>query len=515
MRGVGPKTIGIAVLFVAFLLGSVNSIARTSFSILDTDSTTYIIIVMLMIFAFIAFYLKEDLKLSTSKKTIAIGAGLFVAYVVVLSYLRVSMSYAFATYRIDGIMFPLLLASLIVTLFGLGSLKRFNRLIVYSVFASPLLLMPFILANGVFANFNAGIVYGILKAAGINAVKSGITIGGASASTITIANTCVPLGIFIATVMLLLPLAYLYDGKLSRKALWVGSAVAAVLVLNIFRMSAIALVWANSGISGAVTLFHEFAGAFIFYIVIALFVLLAGRFGLSLRGARITKRSYAATRNAKLPLYPITFALLFGILAFILTMSYSSMLYASAANFSSSYNATANPQQLVGVELGALRANGFNVSNEGAMQSFEVYAARDAGNTSANSTIYIVSGYLDKPVPGVQMFRNTSVSNVTAELLPNGISLISAESTSNSTVFHLNYFSEPYLVNGSEVSVNYEMFATAGRGVGICGNGSVNRGPTITAAVDGFESAIYNFLSGHFGRTAPLCYAYEIASKAS
>ncbi len=510
MRGVNRKTIGIAVLFVAFLLGAVNSIARTSFTILDTDSTTYIIIVMLMIFPFIAFYIKEDLNVAGRRRDLAIGAALFVVYVVIVSYLRAAMSFAFATYRIDGIMFPLLLASLVITIFGLESLKRFNRLLIYSVFASPLLLMPFILANGAFANFNAGIVYNILRLAGVNAAKSGIAITGASASTIKIASTCVPIGIFIATIMLLLPLAYLYKGRMRNKALWIGAAVIAVLLLNILRMSAIALVWAHSGISGAITLFHEFAGEFIFYIVIALFVLLAGKFGLSLRGALVPRKRRAPV--GRLPLLPIILALVYGALAFVITLPYGSMLYASPAQFSNAYNASANPQQLVGIELHALAAPGFNVSNDGSMNSFEIFTVR---NVSTNSSMYVISGYLDRSVPGVQMFRNTTLRNVETNLLPNGISLVSAISESNGTSFYLDYLSAPYMVNGSEVSVNYEVFAPTNESVSMCRPGSIREGSAVSAAVDRFESSIYNAFMGRYNGSAPLCYSYEIAMGAT
>ena len=519
MKGVSQKTVGIAALFVAFLLGSVNSIARTGFSILDTDSTTYIIIVMLMMFAFIVFYLKEDIQMSTRKRDMVIGGVLFAAYVLVMSYLRVSMSYAFATYRIDAIMFPLILASLIVTLFGIRHLRKFNKLMVYSVFASPLLLLPLIFANGAFANFNSDIVYSILRIVGTNVVKSGVVISGtASSAAVTIASTCVPVGIFIATAMLLLPLAYLYEGKRSKKALWISMAVVAVFVMNIIRMSVITLVWAHSGIGSAVALFHAFAGEFIFYIAIVMFVLLAGRFGLSLKGKTKVK-ARGAKGQGRIPVYHVAFALLLGAMAFMLTLPYGSMLYASATHFYGAYNASSNPQQLVALELNSLSVTGFNTSNTGSMNGFEIYTAtsnaiRPDAMNALNPSIFIISGYLNRPVPGVQMFRNTTVDNVTAELLPNGISLISATSTSNNTNFNLNYFSAPYEINGSYVSINYEAFASATSGASLCG-GLPARGQAIILAVNRFESAIDNFLTGHFGSAAPLCYAYQIAAGAS
>ena len=55
MQAEKQRPLGSLSLFVAFLLASINSIAVSSLSVLDTDPSTYVIVVMLMLFAFIMF----------------------------------------------------------------------------------------------------------------------------------------------------------------------------------------------------------------------------------------------------------------------------------------------------------------------------------------------------------------------------------------------------------------------------------------------------------------------------
>jgi len=57
------KMIGIIVLLVAFFIGSFNILYRTGFVIQDNDPTTYIVVVMLMLFVMLGFGVKEELIL--------------------------------------------------------------------------------------------------------------------------------------------------------------------------------------------------------------------------------------------------------------------------------------------------------------------------------------------------------------------------------------------------------------------------------------------------------------------
>src|SRR5208282_3427401 len=99
-----------------------------------------------------------------------------------------------------------------------------------------------------FANINANFIFGIIKSTGISAAKVGLVISSRLGASITISSTCVSLGTFIAFVMFLIPLAYLYEGKLKRKLYWIVSGTALMLLLNMVRMLFIALVWVYYGL---------------------------------------------------------------------------------------------------------------------------------------------------------------------------------------------------------------------------------------------------------------------------
>ena len=73
MESKKAKMLGIAVILAAFLLGSINSILATGPSVTDTDPSTYIIVVMLMLFFLIAASAKEALKFEFNMKNIGYG----------------------------------------------------------------------------------------------------------------------------------------------------------------------------------------------------------------------------------------------------------------------------------------------------------------------------------------------------------------------------------------------------------------------------------------------------------
>ena len=291
------KTLGIAALFVAFLLASINSIAVSSLSVLDTDPSTYVIVVMLMLFLFMVFSLKEDLKFEYEFRNIAYATAFFAAYVLILSYSRVALSLAFQSYRIDALLFPLLLTAMITALFGLSGIRKMKYLIVYAVFASPLVLLPVLSLNGAFARLNAVIVYGLLKAIGMPVSNSGLVISVGKLSSITISTTCVSLGVFAAFIMFLLPVAYLYEGDSKSKALWVFSGFALMLFLNILRMFGLSLIGIYYGLNAAVlTSFHSFAGQILFYIGIVVMVLIAYKYKLYVKKVKKAKRQKSSRR---------------------------------------------------------------------------------------------------------------------------------------------------------------------------------------------------------------------------
>ncbi|MDE1811184.1 MAG: hypothetical protein KGH66_04030, partial [Candidatus Micrarchaeota archaeon] len=79
MNSKRAKILGMAVVMLAFLVGTFNSIWITNPSVIDTDPSTYIIVVMLMSFVFLLFGLKEKLELSRDWKNLGYAAVVFAA----------------------------------------------------------------------------------------------------------------------------------------------------------------------------------------------------------------------------------------------------------------------------------------------------------------------------------------------------------------------------------------------------------------------------------------------------
>ena len=403
------KVFGIAVLFVATLLTMACTVLVTNFSILDTDPTSYVIVVMLMLFVFILFSLKEDLHLNKNRRFVVLGVCIFVFYIVFLSYVRVGLSFVFATFRIDALLIPLALVSFILMLFGIAGLRKLAPLVIYSLFLSPLLLMPLLFQNAAFANVNAAFVYETLRAFGVPVTLNGITITAASSASISIASTCAPIGTFVALVMFLVPVAYLYKGDLKKKTLWILSGLALVFVLNFARMFAIAYSWAYYGIGQAVSIFHIFAGQILFYAAIIVMLLLAGKYGMSITRMRkgqlgeLTK-DFAKARGK----FGLAWAsvIILGVVGLLFSLPYLNSTYASPVFFYS--NLTTIGQNTVYRAIGASFVNFSSSTIKIGEQNFtEALAILNGSNT--DNDIYIVATATGIPISGVMVTNYTSV----------------------------------------------------------------------------------------------------------
>lgn len=453
------KIFGILIIFIAFLIVSFNSLSITSPNILDTDASTYIIVVMLMIFVFICFAAKNDLDFDYKAKNILYATVVFLVYFALLSFLRVSLSFAFLSYRVDALLFPLPLLGLIILVFGTSGAKKLLPLIVYAVFASPLLLLPLLQLNGAFANANAVLVFDLLKAVGAPVSRIGLMITAISGSSITISTTCVSIGTFVALVMFLIPVAYLYEGDKVLRIYWVISAFFLMLILNVLRMLFIALIWAFFGLNSAVNTFHAFAGQFIFYGVIIIMVLIAGKYGMSLRSLQKeeekTKKQKSRSRRTGVDLrlvVPVIMALIFAVIGFALNYGYGSMVYAPAVLFGGNVTQAAS-SQLILASLGNAHNNMVVLSSTPIGQLFAL-----TNQTNFNDSIFVVTNVSYAPGSKNNLQNYTPVSAAQSYLLKNGITLTAQTVTSNNVLFEINYFSLPYNASGNWLTINYAMF---------------------------------------------------------
>ena len=510
--GKEARLLGIIIILFALLLDLFNSLSLTSLSILDTDPTTYIIVVLLMLFVFPFFYLKDkELKIETKTRNIFYGIALFAAYLIIVAYMRAAFSFLFISYRLDLLALPLYLSALIVMLFGSDGIKRMKLLIIYSVFASPLLLLPLLNLSNVFAIANADIIYGILHSSGIPVVSSGILIS-ASGYSISIASTCTDIGAFVALAMFLIPIAYLFNGKIKRKVLWIISGIALMSLLNILRMASIALEWAYYGISNAIALFHLFIGPILFYITIIVMILISYKFRLSMpqintKGIKI--KTYAP--------YSLALCVVFGIIGFFFTLPYQSLMPAPIINFNNQQIANQSGIMIDRYILLTLESAKMNITQIAGNTSDLIFALSKKNLTSP---IYVLVNYSAKPNIEHLKLRNSSVEMSTS-LLKNGIAVSGGTVTSynstynNTPFFAFDYFTIPYNMSGREFSLRYFFFKkiNENQSVSNCQNyTSVNSvGP-----VNYIDSFIYDAIN-YESLNSPngICAAYAVANNAT
>jgi exosortase/archaeosortase family protein len=501
----GGKAIGIAFLILVAIIAIFNSIARTGFVISDSNPASYAIVAMLMIPVLIAFSAKEDLRMRKGWKPIAIGAFLTLAFFLILSYARGSLSFAFYTLGVDALLFPLILAALIVTLFGLDGIKKMKFLLIYSAFASPLLFYWLIRFNAQFVSLNASAVYSLLVSLGLPLTKSGIVLTAPSASSISIASTCADLGVFIALFMFLLPVAYLYEGKTSKKILWLGSALLLLFAANIVRMISISAIWAYSGVSTAASVYHAFAGQILFYIVIIAMFLLLGKYDLSIKNNSLKglRSMFGRRQMAYVSYWNVAAAFVFAIAVFFATVPYISATSYSITLFSPSSQLSAN--QTIVYVASSMASSRMNIRGLESYQNTALFSLQSP--KSNNSTIYVIAANQGKPIPLGLLTNTGEVSSSESTLTSEGITINSGTVLSQSVNFTVTYFSLPLNINGTLTSVGYEFFEPYGQGIPICY-------PKETG-INGVENRVYNlFVSGTPKAAGIICAAYNVSSGA-
>jgi exosortase/archaeosortase family protein len=502
MENKRARLFGILLLLASFATASLFSFWITNPSVLDTDPSTYIVVVMLMLLLFIVFSYKEKLEFKYSKRNLPLALLVFLIYAVILSVLRVSLSYSFISYRLDGLMMPILLASFIILIYGFNGIRKLWIVLVYAAFASPLILIPVLNLNNAFANLNASIVYWFIRLFGISASKTGLTIFSTSGSSITISTTCVSIGTFVAFVLFLIPLAYLYDGKLAKKFYWVISGILLIVALNLLRMLTIALIWINYGITSAVNIFHLFAGQLIFYAAIIIMILIAGKYGLEL-GRKMRRQAKEKTKHrlnrdwriATLACILIVLCILF------LSYSYLDAAYAPALLFSGNgVNRTVADQYI----FISLSGSVSNVVSLGTSPNGDLFSIKNLSDL--NNSIFIIANATGKALPGRVDVVYEPKGPPLSHLLRNGITITTQVVESENNTLIINYFSVPHNLNGNWVSINYFLFKEYNGTFSSC------KATGASSIADSFQSDIYNLIySRNLSDNDVLCESYSIA----
>jgi Transmembrane exosortase (Exosortase_EpsH). len=493
------RWLGIAALLIAFLLATAVSIEITGFNISDSAQGSYVVVVMLMLFLFIIFSSKEDIEIEARPRNIIYGVATALIFFLVTSFLRGKFSFLFLSYRLDALLFPIILISLIITLFGKKGLFRMKWLVFYSAFASPVLLLPLLSLNGQFTALNAQFVYTVLKLIGEPVIRNGLVISAAGSSSITISKTCTDIAAFVGIAMFMLPLAYMFDGRRSKKLLWVVSGVVMLLVFNFGRMLFISLEWIYYGVGPAVSVFHTFAGQILFDLAIVIMVLLFGKFGLS-----IPTLKRRISRKRSVPALPYIFSsILVGIFFMVITTPY---LSSASVPYSSFYGAPVNAtnQSISLLYLSLIKSPA----------STRIYPIGPVGpdavafglfNKSTNTTDFMTFSALGYPgAPSSNPYGNTSF--ISSYILNNGAVINAYDSYSNGTEIYIDSFSIPTELNGKYISAIGMEISEPGPYAAGCGH-------TI-GYVDRIESSVYTFIKGGAGHgpgSPLLCASYYTA----
>ncbi|MCL5419450.1 MAG: exosortase/archaeosortase family protein [Candidatus Marsarchaeota archaeon] len=317
------KRKGIVIFTILVTVALLNSFFITPLTISDSDFSTYIIVPLMLLPLLALFTLKERIIPDVRKRDLLTGAAVFALLVLITIYLRVNLSYLFTSLHIDMLLFPMMIAALAIPLFGVRNISRFKVLSVYALFASPVVLLWLSSVNSGFVIGNTLVIYGIVGHIFHNVGYTAPITITANSYSVGIGSTCVGIGVLVGIVMFLVPVAYLYDGRLSRKALWVASGFALVLGLNILRMLGIAIAWFAYGPSNAILTIHLFAGVLLFYLSIIIMLLLSGRFGL--RFPAEGKGGKARIRMGGVYKAGIALAIAFTIIYFMLSSDYPSV----------------------------------------------------------------------------------------------------------------------------------------------------------------------------------------------
>jgi exosortase/archaeosortase family protein len=444
------RNLGILAFFIATVVLLSTSLFITSLSVSDTDPSTYVIVPTLMLPLFVLFCSKAAPDPQVGRKDIAVGSALFAAFILGLFFLRFFFSFFFVSFRVDLLLMPLAMASLAILLFGTRNLAKFRGVILYALFASPLVLFPLLEAYGAFTSLNTVIIYGLLKPIVASVQYAAPITISANGYNIGIGQACVSIGIFMALALFLVPIAYLYDGKDSGKLKWVVSGIALLFVLNILRMLLVSYAWLSWGPSSVVALIHEFAGVMLFYVVIIVMVIAAGKYGLAL-GTR-ARAGKKRKRRGSSGLWPAAIAL-----AFALIYAYSTLNYASALNASPIPLANqipfnfSNPemaQSVAGITGGRNVAGEEMVAQDGTFAFFTL----SKGTTNASAPIVMVVSREEKNVLN-ELEDNASARGVFEFMNGNGVREEVSDVASNGTEFFSYRTDVPIVLNDMSSSI--------------------------------------------------------------
>ncbi len=470
------------VLFALLITAALaNSFYITPMTISDSDFTTYIGVAVIMLPLLAFFMLKEDIIPKVGRKDIVAGVLFFAVLIAITVVLRESLSYLFLDMRLDMLFFPLLILSLVSLLFGFSNINRFKWIIVYSIFASPIVLLWLSAANSGFVYANALVIFeasrfyfhGATFLAPMTIIANGYRVG--------IGETCIGIGVLIGIIMFLAPLAYLFDGNRLDKAKWVMSGFFLVLLLNLARMLSISIAWLLWGPNSAVLIIHEFAGELLFYISIAAMVLLAGTFGLKFPKGAVKSIKHRRSVDI-LGKAGIAVAVLFVALYFVFTYGYDSVGLISSASLHNT--APFNASMAYGIAESISNHTGFHteISTDTQVNRIEMQMVNATFNQTYPIEILIM-GYNASETEGL-VSKNAFIGE---RNFVDNLSRINS-------VYYLGSNGQGYLVYNSRIPYEYQNQSYTDVGIYAVMPAALVSGGTINC-ISGYDAAFSQILN--------------------
>ena len=479
--------IGVLIFALAVFISVSVLLLATPLSISDTDPTTYVIVPIMMLPLFALFMLKERIVPEVDYADISLASGLFAVLLVASLFLRFWLSYAFLGYGVVMLLFPLLIVSLSIAIFGRKNVRRFRWIAIYSLIASPVFFFPAIYANQQFAVLNTRIVYSMVKLVYSNAVYSAPISILANGYRIGIGQACVGIGVLIGIVLFMAPLAYLYEGRRIRKLAWVLFGLLLLFALNLARMAGITLAWIIFGPTEALFSVHLVAGLLLFYISIIVTILLSGRFGLALGGGSRQGQANSRKGSKLQGRWATGAAVAIGISIIYLV---SSLPYLSAQRvpvLNLEYLPYYPPSNSSFVQIlpSVVDFSGFNTS---LLQATNASASMLVWGNGINSTYPIIAyiGYVNSSDEHALLTENRLLGQVYV-IGKGGISGEIYDLESNGTAFFVYSARVPYVYGGAYSPIDvYLVMPSSDAGEGCGGLGFSN------LLLNAFNPAIYN-----------------------
>ncbi len=494
---------------VAFAIGIFVSATLGEFSFLYLDSYSYVTIALAMGVLFILFIAKsEKLKVPRIKvRSMLLGVLIFVIYIVLLSYAHASLSWLFLSYRVDVLLAPLLMLSIIVAIFGASSIKQYYPVLLYLLLLSVLILFPITSLNGGFINANANAASYIMHALGVNVASHSNAIVAPSGYLLELSSISISFGEFIAIVMLLLPITYLFEGRTFAKLKWLLASIILALVINLALILLSIAIWAYGLLGGIAESVLALFGPLSFYLAIIFALMLYRRFDLKLYFS--FKWINAIRENIKsgkkLPIIlSIALVILFGVISFLISLPYYNLMYLPSYYFSLPLSNTSSIQSQVISTVNASVSRYYYIGYQNGTMLFHLGSPNQTGYSA-----YLLGNIYKFIEPGGVTLNYTILGGPYIYLLGSGISVVSEEVKSYNTTFYVNYLSMPYAKGMQGATVNMMFFELANEtsASSFCDVKTDSLG-----SISGYlESKIYDSLNR--AKKEPLiCFAYKIAS---